>query len=45
MEVQDYIMSTLLLQLPPENFNILSIITLVIIAIVIFIIILAAFSG
>ena len=45
MEVQDYIMSTLLLQLPPENFNILSIITLLIIAIVIFIIILAAFSG
>ena len=45
MEVQDYIMSTLLLQLPPENFNILSITTLVIIAIVIFIIILAAFSG
>ena len=45
MDVQDYIMSTLLLQLPPENFNIFSIIALVIIAIVIFIIILVAFSG
>ena len=43
MEVQDYIMSTL--QLPPDNFNIFSIITLTIIAIVIFIIILVTFAG
>ena len=43
MEVQDYIMSTL--QLPPDNFNIFSIITLAIITIVILIIILVTFAG
>ena len=42
MEVQDYIMSTL--QLPPDNFNIFPIITLVIIAIVIIAIVIIAIA-